>query len=80
MDNEQLKKIQSSNLTFPRVNLWKKNGKSRLYIDGCGYITTDPNDIFGHATGDFKGFYYQYSRPGKVSILRDIIRVITAED
>jgi hypothetical protein len=80
MDKNQLEQIRNAEQAFPRVTLWEKNGKSRLYVDSCGYITKDQNDISGRANGYFKGFYYQYSKPGKVSILRDIIRVITSED
>jgi len=80
MDKDQLEKIRAAEQTFPRVTLWEKNGKSRLYVNECGYITKDQNDVYGRANGYFKGFYYQYSKPGKVSVLRDIIRVITPED
>lgn len=79
MDIAQIEKIQNSNLILPRVTLWEKNGRSRLYVDGCGYITEDRNDVRGFSSGEFKGFYYHYLKPGKVGTLRDVIRII-AED
>jgi len=60
-----------------KINLWEKGNKCRIFVDGCGYITEDSNDVYGNANGDLDGFYYQYNRPGKAGKLRDVIKIIS---
>ena len=59
-----------------KINLWEKGNKCRIYVDGCGYITKDDNDVKGNNNDYYEGFWYQYDRPGKVGNLRDVIRAM----
>jgi hypothetical protein len=77
METEQIEKIQNSEMNFPKVTLWEKGNKSRIYVDGAGYITEDGDDVKGNLSDFYNGFWYQANRPGKVGELRDIIRVLT---
>jgi len=62
-----------------KINLWEKANKCRIYVDGCGYITEDGNDVKGKNNDYYEGFWYQYDRPGKVGNLRDVIRAIISQ-
>ena len=79
MKQLHIEKINDSNTEFPKVTLWEKGTKSRLYVDGCGYITEDDTDVKGRNNDYYKGFWYQYDRPGKSSTLRRIIEIIADE-
>jgi hypothetical protein len=66
------------NETGLKINLWEKGNKCRIYVDGCGYITEDSDDVYGNSNGDLDGFWYQYNRPGKAGRLRDAIKAMNA--
>jgi len=78
MNSDQIEKIQKSEINFPNANLWEKGNKSRIYVEDCGYITEDGNDVKGKNNDFYEGFWYQYDRPGKVGNLRDVIRAMNA--
>ena len=77
MNTNQVEKAENFETEFPKITLWEKGNKSRMYVKDCGYITEDSDDVKGHNNDYYKGFYYQYDRPGKANTLRRVIEAIT---
>lgn len=78
MNTNQVEKAENFETEFPKITLWQKGNKSRMYVKDCGYITEDGDDVKGKNNDFYEGFWYQYDRPGKVGTLREVIRAINA--
>ena len=61
-----------------KVIIWEKYFKCRVYIprnayEQAGYITLDKDDVKSNNSGEYKGIYYQATRPGNISYLKEFI-------
>lgn len=63
---------------FQTVKIWEKYGKFRVYIprnayEQAGFITVDPEGISRYNSGEYKGLFYEATRPGNVQNLINFI-------
>lgn len=65
------------------VKIWKKHNRCRVYVnrngyEQAGYITEDGSDVRGRNSAEYKGLYYQATRPGNCSIIEHYIDALAA--